>query len=102
MVQLFVGKLSQPNSCVYQCSWVHDEKPSKVRKYTCLSRAWRVLLDAKGVGRISFHAFCDAARSAHIAKYGNKSTNIDQHVATLSNTQRTYDKHWKVYTAIKQ
>jgi len=34
-----------------------------VRKYSSLCRAWRLLLDPKGVGRVSFHAFCDVARS---------------------------------------
>mmetsp|Transcript_95286 Transcript_95286/g.149994 ORF Transcript_95286/g.149994 Transcript_95286/m.149994 type:complete len:370 (-) Transcript_95286:41-1150(-) len=34
-----------------------------VRKYTSLCRAWRLLLDPKGVGRVSFHALCEASRS---------------------------------------
>lgn len=34
-----------------------------MRKYTNLCRAWRLLLDPNGVGRVSFQAFCSAARS---------------------------------------
>jgi len=34
-----------------------------VRRYTTLCRAWRLLLDPKGNGRVSFTAFCVAARS---------------------------------------
>lgn len=34
-----------------------------MRKYRTMCRAWRLLLDPKGVGRVSFQALCKAARS---------------------------------------
>jgi len=48
-----------------------------VRKYTCLIRAWRLHLDAKGVGRISFHAFCDVCRSLGFKDVGRVWAALD-------------------------
>eukprot|EP00927_Polykrikos_kofoidii_P069433 TRINITY_DN6490_c0_g1_i1.p1 TRINITY_DN6490_c0_g1~~TRINITY_DN6490_c0_g1_i1.p1 ORF type:complete len:447 (+),score=49.94 TRINITY_DN6490_c0_g1_i1:132-1472(+) len=38
-------------------------KDACVRKYANLTRAWRLLLDPGGVGRVSFIPFCDRAKS---------------------------------------
>mmetsp|Transcript_23262 Transcript_23262/g.78767 ORF Transcript_23262/g.78767 Transcript_23262/m.78767 type:complete len:398 (-) Transcript_23262:145-1338(-) len=38
-------------------------KAACLRKYRTMVRAWRLLLDPKGVGRVPFTAFCQAARS---------------------------------------
>jgi len=42
---------------------LEDFKTACLRKYERLCRAWRLLLDPGGVGRVPFGAFCNAART---------------------------------------
>lgn len=50
-------------SIAHSQGYVNSFKEACSRKYSNLCRAWRLLLDPGGVGRVSFAAFCVAARA---------------------------------------
>lgn len=56
------GKAAGKLTCE-SLNYVGAFKAACFRKYRNMVRAWRLLLDRKGVGRVSFSAFCIAARS---------------------------------------
>lgn len=47
------------------------------RKYFTMSRAWRLLLDSSGNGRVSFVSFCNAARSMGFANVNTLWKHLD-------------------------